>query len=153
MTGCKHIRRMSAFYDGEVAEEEHQQLRKHIQHCTECAGELERLRAISRFLAAAEVPQLAPAALQRFHRVVNGASEKVVFRMARTFAAAAAAVLVVGLVWLWQADGAEDARAGAVPEWEKVAVMQQVELSGAVSSEAQLAQWIVEDLSRENAGD
>ena len=150
MVGCRHIRRMSAFYDGEVAEEEHQQLRKHIQHCTECAGELERLRAISRFLAAAEVPQLAPAALQRFHRVVNGASEKVVFRMARTFAAAAAAVLLVGLVWLWQA---EDARAGAAPEWEKVAVMQQAELSGAVSFEAQLAQWIVEDLSRESAGD
>ena len=153
MSGCKYTPRMSAFRDSEMAEEERRQLQKHIRHCTECARELERLRAISRFLAAAEVPQLAPAALQRFHRVVNGASEKVVFRMALTSAAAAAAVLLVGLVWLLQADGAQDARAGAAPEWEKVAVMQQAELSGAVSSEAQLAQWIVEDLSRENAGD
>ena len=153
MAGCKHIRRMSVFYDGEVPEEEHQQLREHIQHCTECARELERLRIVSTFLAAAQVPQLPPGALRCFHQVVNGASKMIVFRTARAFAAAAAALLLVSVVWLWQAGGAPDAHAQAVPEWERAAVMQQVELSEGLSAEAQLAQWIVEDLSRENGSD
>ena len=153
MAGCKHIHRMSVFYDGEVAEEEHRQLREHIQHCTECAREFEQLRIVSTFLAAAQMPQLSPGALRCFHQVVNGASERIVFRTARAFAVAAAALLLVGVVWLWQTNGAQDAHGLAIPEWERAAVMQQVEFSEGLSAEAQLAQWIVEDLSRENAGD
>ena len=153
MAGCRHAGRLSAFYDGEVVGEERRQLQEHIRHCADCAAEVERLRAISRFLAVAPEPRLSPGALQRFHRVVSGASERTVLRTARAFAMAAAGLVVVCLVWLWQGDGAQNGYALEAPEWERAAVLQQVEQAGGVSAEAQLAQWIVEDLSREDAGD
>lgn len=152
MGDCSYAQRIGAYYDGEVGEEERRQIERHLQQCEECSAALERLRALSAFLGRARVPELSEGALSRFHSAASGAAERVVFRTARSFAAAAAVLLVVCLGWLWQTGSKESAHyAQAVPEWERVAVMQEADVSGEVSSEIQMAQWIVADLSWENA--
>ena len=153
MARCKHIFRMGAFYDGQLAEEEQRRLQDHVAVCRDCAAEIEQLEALSRLLARAEAPRLSPAALERMHQAVGNMGERVVFGTARAFAMAAAALLAVCAVWLWQGDGGPDAYAAEAPEWERAAVFQQAAIGGDLSVEAQLAQWIVEDLERENGSE
>jgi len=144
---------MSAFYDGQFADEEQRGLQEHVARCAECAAELERLKALSRLLACADVPRLSPGALERIHQAVDTVGEKAVFRTAQALAMAAAVVLAVCAVWLWQAGGAPEAYAAAAPDWERAAVAQQAVVAGGLSAEAQFAQWIVEDLGGENGSE
>ena len=153
MATCELTQRMIALHDGEVGAEERGRLQEHVLHCPECAAELERLRAISRLMASADVPVLSPAGLRRLHDAVDAASEKAIFRMAGEFAAAAAALLIISVAWLLAAGEAGTARARADSEWERAAVMQPAEPAGGLTQELQVAQWIVENLSTENDRD
>ena len=153
MSQCEHTQRMSAFYDGEVAEGERRELQEHVGRCGQCAAELERLGSLSAFLRTAQVPKLASASLRRFHEAVDGASERTILHMARVFALVAALLLVASLVGIWQDAQGSEPYVHTVPAWERTAVLQQVDLSSGPSAEIQFAEWIVEDLSRENDSD
>jgi anti-sigma factor RsiW len=153
MSQCKYMQRMSALYDGEVSEEEGRELAEHVRGCSACAAELERLRSLSVFLQAAKVPELQSASLRRFHEAVSGAADRAVLKMARVFALAAALLLVASLAGMRQSAQGSGPYASTAPEWERAAVLRQTDLSIARSAEIQLAEWIVEDLSRENGSD
>ena len=91
--------------------------------------------------------------LCRLHNSVRSLREGVILQMAEALAVAAALVLVGCLAWLWQ--GVETPASPAQPAapWETAAVTLPGEFVSDASAESQFAQWLVEDLSRENGYD
>lgn len=150
MSDCKHSRFLSAYHDGELPSEECRRLEDHLRECPACARELERLKSLSRLFAAAPMPEMPADALERVHRRVAAARNGVVMRMAEVFTAAAAAVLVACVGWLWQVSRMSEAQAQPVEPWERTAITLRTELPAGAGTELQVVQWVVEDLSREN---
>lgn len=153
MPACERSRQLSAYHDGELAAEERVELEAHIGQCASCARELERLRRLSGFLATASIPEMRTGFMDRLHSGVRSARDVVVVQMAVRLMAVAAAVLVVCVLCLWQLNGAPRANGGLNGGWEMVALTLQVAAPVETSAEEQLAQWIVDDLSRENGID
>ncbi len=153
MPDCEHSRRLSAYHDGELLPEECRDLEEHIRHCPPCARDLERLRSLSMVFGSAEMPGMSPDAFERLHSSVGSIREGLTVRMAGVLTAAAAAVLLVCSVWLWQARVTQESYVGGGPAWEGAAVRPQLAVSPSADGEMQLAQWIIEDLSRENGHD
>jgi len=153
MTGpCEQADRLNAYYDGELPEEEARDLEAHIRVCPDCACELDRLRRLSRLVAAAHSVELASEAVERLHASVGAVRERIVVRFASFLTAAAAAVLLLCSVWLLQPAGTSDVYSASTVPWERAAMGASVEMASA-DAQTQLAQWIVEDLSQENGDD
>jgi len=146
MNECEYARRLSAYYDGEVSPQERAAIEAHLPRCDACAAELERLGRLSHLVAAAEGSALSPEARARLHRGVDALPTAELGRLAKVFLAAAAAVLVVCSIWLWQANGGQES-AESIPVWETVASHQQTLATGA---DERLARWMVQDLERKN---
>jgi anti-sigma factor RsiW len=148
MSRCNNERRLSAYHDGELADEERAALQAHLCRCPACAAELERLRRLSHLLQnAGRVKMPAPAAT-RLHRAVDDLPEADVGRLAKAILAVAASILMVCGLWLWQANGGESP--DTLPVWETVAGGSQASVA---DTEEQLAQWIIRDLERTNGHD
>jgi len=145
---CPHLPQVSAYHDGALEPSAAQALHEHMTRCADCAGELARLRRLSGLLADVPVPAMRPGAMVRMHRAVAATRQRVVvMRLARVLSAAAATILVVCTAWLWVSAQSGQPESWGISSWEAVAV-------GSIDdtdAEALLAQWIVEDLSRENA--
>ena len=144
MSTCRQTRRLSAYHDGEVSAEEHAALEAHLAECPACAAELERLRRLSALLAQTMRPVASPRPTAPGPR----ARAADLGRVARTFLAVAASVLLVCAAWLWGAR-ASDPSAEPIPVWEAAACQGTL----AAGSQEQLAQWIVLDLERKSAHD
>ena len=150
MMECKHAQQMSAYHDGEIPEPSRAALAEHVRGCPVCAAELSRLDRLSRLIRTAGRPEMSPQALERLHRSVDLQPKVALLRMAEAFTAVAAAILLFSGVCLWRISAAS-ASAEQIPLWETVAIAPQ-DLSAAAAQE-QLAQWIVQDLSRKNGHD
>ena len=150
MMECKHAQQMSAYHDGEIPEPSRAALAEHVRGCPVCAAELSRLERLSGLIRTAGRPQMSAQALKRLHRSVDLQPKVALLRVAEVFTAVAAAILLFSGVWLWRLS-ATSASAEQIPLWETVAIAPQ-DLSAAASQE-QLAQWIVQDLSRKNGHD
>jgi len=153
MMECKHAQQMSAYHDGEVPDPSRAALAEHVRGCPVCAAELSRLERLSLLIRTARPPywrEMSAQALKRLHRSVDLQPKVALLRVAGVFTAAAAAILLFSGVWLWRISAA-GASAEQIPLWETVAIAPQ-DLSAAASQE-QLAQWIVQDLSRKNGHD
>lgn len=152
MDSCEQTRQVNAYHDGELSPEDARPFEAHLAQCAACARELERLRGVSRFLAGARMPGVPAEVIERLHENLAVVRERVVVRMAEMLTAAAALVLITCAAWVWHGLGeTESQAAAAVSAWERVAVTLRVETS--VSEPQQVAQWIVQDLSRENGHD
>ena len=112
-------------------------------------AELGRLEKMSRLIRAAERPEMPREVLDRLHRSVDLQPRITMLHVAEVCAAIAASILLVSTVWLWRVSAAREA--GPIPLWETAAVAPQ-DPSG-VAAQEQLAQWIVQDLSRKNGHD
>ena len=153
MASCEHNRRIGAYHDGELGAQERGQLEEHIRGCPSCARELEQLRCLSGLLAAAELPQMSPDAMERLHEGVGAAGEVFVLRTAERLTAVAAALLAVCGIWLWQTAGGRDAGAEGVEAWEIAAVSPQTGALAEAGADEMLVRWVVSDLARENGSD
>jgi len=153
MSDCEHMDRLSAYYDGEMADEERRELEKHLGRCTSCARELGELQRLSELFAAVPIPQMPAGALKLLHSNLGSMREAVIVRMARTVAAAAAAVLIVCSVWLWASGTRQESYAASAPAWETVAVTLHDGAPPSPDAETDLMEWIVNSLSRENGND
>lgn len=150
MTDCRQADRLSAYYDGEIPEPERAALEEHIRGCPLCAAEIARLQRLSRLIRGTGRTEMSPQALERLHQSLDLQPRITILHMAEVFAAVAASILIVSGVWLWMISTASEA-AGQIPVWETVAVAPQ-DSSGAAAQE-QLAQWVIQDLSRKNGHD
>jgi anti-sigma factor RsiW len=149
MIECRQSQALGAYHDGELAAPSRAALEEHLGACPVCAAELERLEKMSRLIRAAERPEMPREVLDRLHRSVDLQPRITMLHVAEVCAAIAASILLVSTVWLWRVSAAREA--GPIPLWETAAVAPQ-DPSG-VAAQEQLAQWIVQDLSRKNGHD
>jgi anti-sigma factor RsiW len=147
MSHCEYREKIGPFYDGELPREAERDVANHLRGCAVCEAELERLQRLSSVLRTARLPGIPEAALSRLHSRVWAASRlpvMVMFQMARRVALAAAVLLVVCVLWLWQVGGV---LADAPEEWESAALASQAGMLAEVSEEELTARWILKDLS------
>lgn len=148
MNECAQAERLGAYHDGELSGAAQAEVEQHLGRCPACAAELNRLRRLSQLFSAAAEPRVPPEVLERLHAAVDVLPMAEIGRLARIVAAIAAAILLVSSVWLLRGAGEPKDQ---IPVWETVAVVrQEVPVS---APEEQLAQWIVQDLSRKNGHD
>jgi hypothetical protein len=88
---------------------------------------------------------LSEAGLSRFHESAKVAEERGVFRLAEWLTAAAAAVLLVGVLGLFQP---QKTHTSAPDVWEQAAVAYPTEVESTARADSiQLAEWIRTDLA------
>jgi anti-sigma factor RsiW len=150
MTECRQSQRLSAYYDGELSAASRAGMEEHVRGCPQCAAELARMRSMSQLIRAAGRAEMPAEALRRLHLSADLQPKITLVHTAEVLAAVAAAILLFSGVWLWRIAAARDA-AAQIPVWETVAVAGQ-DPSGVAAAEP-LAQWIVQDLSRNNGND
>jgi anti-sigma factor RsiW len=151
---CEFNSKVDAFHDGELDAATMQQFEAHLATCAPCREELRALRAMSRWIEARRPDvgvSLSDAATSRLHAEVSGVMERSLTRLAGSFAAIAASVLIaatIGLMTLPRATGGGGAIGGAAgPEaWESSAFASNVDVSS--SSSAIDPELILIDLSR-----
>ena len=114
------------------------------------ANLLDELRRLSRMIADAPFRAMPERAMSRFHGSWNAARDRGALRTVSWLTAAAAAVLVAGIVmWPARREVAPVARSNA---WEIAALTPPAPVHGGAASEdgsdlVQVAQWIANDLS------
>ncbi len=123
MACCENVSRISAYHDGELPLAEAHELADHILQCPACRAELSRLRALSEWLSSAPTPEMPPAALERLRCSVRPRRDRAVLRTAKSLMAAAAAVLIVCTMLLWQREPGGTGPVQPVEDWERAAVM------------------------------
>jgi hypothetical protein len=120
----------------------------HLRECAGCADELSRLRALSGMVREVRNEPVPGGLLERLHERVAPPADRVILQLCRKVALAAATLLVACSVLLAGDLGRADSPAPPAA-WEVAAVT--VDRDAAPESDsAQLAAWIVQDLSREN---
>jgi len=149
MALCEQARTAHAYHDGELAPDARRRFETHLAACARCREELEWLRSCSRRLAPGAVPALTDEVRARLHKRLRRLGERALFRTAAALTAAAV-LLVCGVVLSVRDEGPAPAE-GPIPDWERVAVAPGSEPAPDV--EADLGQWILQDLSRENGHD
>ena len=149
MCSVKHSRQVNAYHDGELPPEEARRFEAHLAECPICAEELRQLRSLSRLLKGAPAPDAPAKVIRRLHGTVATGREAAIVLLAERLIAAAAAILILCMVWTWGVLGRTGTTA-APNSWEWTAVAPHAETPGDTQ---QLAQWIVEDLSSERAHD
>ena len=154
MAECGNIQRIGAYHDGELSSDVARELAEHLHRCAACQAELERLRALSKWLsdAALTVPD---EALARLRRCVRPQRDRRLLRVVEALTATAAAILVVCSALLWQGrqNGVQSPRPNA--DWERAAIAPTGATPAVASTDAdagndadvQLAQSILGDLT------
>jgi anti-sigma factor RsiW len=152
---CEHEAQVQAYHDGELSPQARASVEAHLRDCADCQSLLDELRAVSRLLKEAPLPEMREAAVGRFYGAWHRAAangDRAVRRITGWLTAAAAAVLIVGLVRTpGQSTAVADARVDA---WEleaaAVAPTPDPSREDAGSGSVQLvqvAQWMAQDLS------
>jgi anti-sigma factor RsiW len=142
---CNQTQHVQAYYDGEMISADRAAFELHLRHCPACVLELDDLRRLSRQLAGASIPSLSKDALARLHGVVDVAEERGVLRLAEWLTAAAAAVLLIGVMGLFKHD---NSHASAPDTWEQAAIAYPTDHDPTVGPDVlQLAEWMRTDLS------
>ncbi len=150
MSGCEHIRSISAYHDGELPPDDARRLEAHLAQCAACAQELKELRGLSRALKNAPLPDAPPGVVERLRAPAAAAREAAVITLAKRLIAAAAAILILCAAWLWGIFDQGKPSATTAAAWERRAVTLRDETS---SDTQRVAQWIVDSLSLENRHD
>ena len=96
------------------------------------------------------VPDAPARVIRRLHGTVATGREAAVVLLAERLIAAAAAILILCVVWTWGVMGRTGTSAAEPNSWEWAAVAPHAETQGDTQ---QLAQWIAEDLSSEKSHD
>ncbi len=149
MNGCEFRNRVMRYHDGELAPSERREVAEHLARCPDCSRELERLRALTHLLTDLQAAEMPDAALQRLHESVSRAGDRVITRICRPVALAAAMVLVACAFWLHYVQPSGIADASPPAGWERAAVTPDAELARADSGNS-LVLWMADGLSGEN---
>ncbi|MCD6303745.1 MAG: zf-HC2 domain-containing protein [Planctomycetes bacterium] len=121
MTSCEYQRQLSAYYDGELPDEQAAELQRHLRQCESCRRELRRLEAISAVLVSAALGRPSREAVERWRGAFRPARARAILRLARAVTAAAAAILLVCSVALWQRWSRPPESFRQAAAWEKLA--------------------------------
>ena len=147
---------ISAYHDGELSADDSARLELHLAQCELCKLELEHLRGFSAQMSAFQPPRISPGAMERVKGAFDPRRDRMVLRVSQALTAAAAGVLIVCSVMLWQRQGPgpsgdvgwESAATTTVPErtsdWSSQAV------EGETDIDVQLAWSMLDNGSSES---
>jgi len=142
---CDQTQHVQAYYDSEMIPADRAAFELHLRNCPACVLELDDFRRLSSHLAGASIPSLSKDALSRLHGVADVAEERGVLRLAEWLTAAAAAVLLIGVMGLFRHD---NTHASAPDTWEQAAIAYPTDHDPTVGpDELQLTEWMRTDLS------
>jgi anti-sigma factor RsiW len=102
MENCPSEQNLSAYYDGELPADEQALLARHLAWCQACARRVEQLRLMSAFVASGAPDGLSQIAFRRLHSKLDEVMERGLVRWAWEVSGIAAAILLVGSIWLAQ---------------------------------------------------
>lgn len=168
---CPWTDKIQALHDGELRGEQASLARAHVAECAACAEELRQLEALSGAIVG--LKSIAPpdeAAMQRWRAALRRqqAENLLLIRLSLRVTGVAAAIVIAAGAWLWTHSPPDSAPplAPAAP-WEQTALLMNedayatvgangmIEMANGASAdsaaEAELAEWIVSDLSRATA--
>jgi anti-sigma factor RsiW len=113
---------LSAYHDGELAPADREALSAHLLLCKLCMDRIEQLKQISSIIASSTPVGMSQIALHRLHaridEVMEPVWEKGLIRWAWEVSGIAAAILLVGSIYLAMAGDSSNASASvSVPPW------------------------------------
>src|SRR5688572_7212544 len=160
---CHETPLIEAYHDGELTPVDRVRAETHLHECEPCRRTLEQLQRLSSLVTSAPVAAMPHEAMNRFadawdviHARALGErmaqqraeSERGILRVAGWFTAAAAALLLGGLLMLSRSpDPQNTGDATASAAWEPAAVMPPAESREGTPEVIQIAQLIANDLS------
>src|SRR5258706_682862 len=145
LMNCDRTQHVQSYYDGEMNSADRSVFESHLSSCAVCSAELDDLRRLSTHLAGASIPSVSKTALARFHGAAEVAEDRGVLRLAEWLTAAAAAVLLIGVMGLFRQD---TTHASAPDTWEQAAIAYPTDHDPTVGSDdLQLTEWMRTDLS------
>ena len=151
MADCPTSEQLSAVHDGEIDEIRWLEIERHLRQCPSCAAELERLRTMSRLVAAAPAAKLSPIGLHRLHRRVDQAMEEGFLRFVRMLNTIAACLLIAGSAWLMvktREGQTVQSSMPAAPPWVGVDVAETSDSPSGATSTPAAAWYLAGDSSR-----
>jgi anti-sigma factor RsiW len=149
MSDCPYTQQVSAYHDGELDAGRRGEMDRHLAQCPGCAAALEQLRSMSRWFADSQSPRLSQISLARVHRRVEAVMDEALVRTARILSVIAAAVLIVGSIWLVRVGGMNRSMATQVsstPPWAGVSTSSDAETT-TIAANTPAAQWYLADNS------
>lgn len=150
---CDREPQVHAYHDRQLGPAAREAFELHLTECAACGALLADLRAVSRMIASAPLPDV-PAGgvdVRRYYAAWDASRQRGLLRISSWLTGAAAAVLVGSLLLLPPKQPGETGPLVAVAdagEWETVAIMPPPERRGDRPDQyVELAQWIADDLS------
>ena len=113
---CPTEQKLSAYHDGELPGDERTAIARHLAWCEACARQLLQLGQMSAFITSSASGGISQIALKRLHNKLDEVMERGLVRWAWEVSGIAAAILLIGSVWLTQLKDPVTASAG-VPPW------------------------------------
>jgi anti-sigma factor RsiW len=150
---CDRQAQVHAYHDRQLGPSARESFEAHLAECADCAQLLGEVRAVSRLIASASLPEVSNASISRYYAAWNASQQRGLLRISSWLTAAAAALLIGSLLLRPARTSGPAAPAVAVAvadagEWEAVALMPPPERRGERPDEfIELAQWMAEDLS------
>jgi anti-sigma factor RsiW len=114
---CPTDQTLSAYHDGEITVADRAVLSRHLAWCEACARRMDRLRQMSAFISSGAPDGLSQIAMRRLHNKLDEVMERGLVRWAWEVSGIAAAILLVGSIWLAQLAEPASAATAVVPPW------------------------------------
>jgi anti-sigma factor RsiW len=139
---------LGAYHDGELDMARRREVDTHMSECQACREELSRLARLSVMLRGAgdELPGLSQIGRERMVQTYRRDLETGLRRLAQATSAIAATILVAGTVWVMTH---QQALALGGPETAPLDLVVLTAVNPPADGNAQLAEWILSDLSEE----
>ena len=159
---CNQTPQIEAYHDGELTAVERVRAETHLRECEPCRQTFEQLQRLSSLVSAAPVAAMPRETVDRLagawdviraralgERMAQqrAANERGILRVAGWFTAAAAALLLGGLLMLSRSTESPVTPEVASSTWESAAVMPPADSGEGTPQVIQIAQWIANDLS------
>src|SRR5690242_18190113 len=103
MDNCQYESKISAYYDGELAEADRAAFEQHLAACPPCQTELRQHRRLSQFMQLAPRKTLSAQAREDLYALAPAVGGGVYLRVAEWTTALAACILIAASVWLFHA--------------------------------------------------
>jgi anti-sigma factor RsiW len=122
METCPYSPQISAYHDGELADEARCQLEQHLTSaCPACVLELQQWRKLSSMLISMAAPALPDRARQKLYRLAPVVREASFIRLAEWTTALAASVLIAVSAWMMISRQSSSAHSTEPARWTTVA--------------------------------